>query len=279
MHDKTLAAAARPAADFAAFTPEHIPGALELSRAVGWPHRAEDWALTLRVSEGVVALDGDRVVGTAMRSDFGAVAALNMIIVAEDRRGCGLGQALMRRVMEPAEGREQRLVATTDGLPLYEKLGFAATGRVLQHQGTARAAAPEMPVRSGGRGDLAAFAKADLDASGTSRAALLSAILETGEMLLAEGGFAMLRPFGRGHVVGPVVARDAATARALIAEAATRRAGAFLRVDLPEATGLSDHAEALGLARAGGGVSMVRDAAPSRERAFTTYALAAQALG
>lgn len=261
------------------FRPEHLPGAQALSAAAGWPHRIEDWALTLSVSQGVVALDAaGRVAGTALCSAFGPVAALNMIIVDEGRRGMGLGRALMNAIIALAGDREMRLTATEDGLPLYRKLGFAEVGQIVQHQGLALPAAPEHPVRSGS-GDIAALAQADLAASGMDRAALLARIAATGEVLTCTGGFGMLRVFGRGHVLGPVVAEDAGAARALMAAAATRLAGAFLRIDLPAAHGLSDFARTLGLAQVGGGTAMVR--APRRHppSRHHTYALASQALG
>ncbi|MBT9385108.1 GNAT family N-acetyltransferase [Pseudooceanicola sp. CBS1P-1] len=272
-------AAATPEITIQPFTPAHIPGALRLSQECAWPHRAEDWALTLGVSRGVVALEGETVVGTAICSAFGTAATVNMIIVAERMRGCGLGRRLMQAVLNLGAGHELRLVATADGLPLYEKLGFVATGQILQHQGIARASDPRRDIRQGTVADLDAFAAADLAASGLERAALLARIEAEGEMLVTEGGFALLRPFGRGHVVGPVVARDLPTARALIAAAATKCEGRFLRIDLPETAGLSDYAESLGLAHAGGGVSMVRDARSRTDADFTTYALVSQALG
>ncbi|MEM8547315.1 MAG: GNAT family N-acetyltransferase, partial [Pseudomonadota bacterium] len=87
------------------------------------------------------------------------------------------------------------------------------------------------------------------------------------------------RRFGLGRVLGPVVARDAGTARRLMAAAALRCEGSFLRIDLPEAAGLDDTAKALGLVHAGGGVAMTRDAHPPRERRHETFALVSQALG
>jgi hypothetical protein len=92
-------------------------------------------------------------------------------------------------------------------------------------------------------------------------------------------GFAALRPFGRGEVAGPVVARDAADARRLLAFLFAGRAGAFLRVDTPEASGLGDWLAAQGLASVGGGIAMIRGEAPAAAREFQTFALAAQALG
>lgn len=270
------------------FGAAHIPGACRLSAAAGWPHRAEDWALTLSVSEGVVALVADSVVGTALATRFGAVAMLNMIIVDARMRGRGLGRTLMQAAMDRAGTAEMRLVATEDGLPLYRKLGFAETGTIVQHQGLAAVppdAGQGIAVVPGGAADVAELAAMDLAASGLARGPLLAAIAAQGAVLRAPRGFAMLRRFGRGQLLGPVVAADDATARALIAAAARRLPGAFLRLDLPQERGLSPFAESLGLARTGGGTAMCRGATPlpsaPAEGAvpYATYALAAQALG
>ncbi len=264
---------------FAPFTQDHLADGLRMSQAVQWPHRAEDWALTLSVSDGVVAIADGQVVGTAMCSSFGAVATMNMIIVDAAMRGRGLGRALMEQVIALGGARELRLVATADGLPLYEKLGFQATGRILQHQGIARATTPELPVTTGTADDIARLAQMDTAASGLSRATLLGTIAAGGEVLVLQDGFALVRSFGRGKVVGPIVAKEAATARALMAEAANRCAGQFLRVDLVEDSGLADHAVDLGLDHAGGGIAMRCCAQPTAPTDFNTYALVSQALG
>lgn len=269
---------APPEIAIAPFTPDHISGALRLSQEAGWPHRAEDWALTLGVSNGVVALSGDDVVGTALCSEFGPVAAINMIIVDARIRGQGLGRRVMAPVLEMAGPRELRLTATVDGLPLYEKLGFETTGSIVQYQGIAQAVAPEVPVSVGAKADIDALAEMDFAASGMRRADLLARIAESGTLLQAERGFAFLRPFGRGAVVGPVVAQDIDTARALMSAAAVRSAGTFLRVDLSDPE-LAAHAQMLGLSHAGGGTTMVRNGAPVPPSDFKTYALASQALG
>lgn len=259
-----------------AFGPEHLPQALRLSKQVAWPHRVADWGLTLSVSEGVVAIEDGAVVGTALCSNFGDVAMLNMIIVAEDMRGRGLGRALMQAVIDRAGTREMRLTATSDGMPLYEKLGFVASGTIAQHQGMARPAAPEREVWTGSPAGLDELAAMDMAATGCARRPLLEAIAQSGEILRIEGGFALLREFGRGHVLGPVCAGDDAGARALLAGAASRCAGGFLRVDLRAGRGLGQYAASLGLDHVGGGTSMTRAA---RLPAPTSYALVSQALG
>lgn len=279
MTDTSISTTPRMGLHIRPFAIEHMSGALGLSQQVGWPHRHDDWALALAVSDGVVALNGESVVGTACCTRFGDVALLNMIIVDESMRGHGLGRRLMTAAMDLAPDAEMRLVATTDGMPLYEKLGFQATHKIVQHQGIAQTASPELPVRDGTVEDVAGLVRMDHAASGLDREALLDRIAVQGDVLLAEGGFAMLRDFGRGRVIGPVVARDAATARALIAEAARRNAGTFLRIDLPEAAGLTDFATTLGLPHVGGGTAMVRTPGPAAAGGFTTFALVSQALG
>lgn len=145
-----------------------------MSQDAGWPHRAEDWALTLSVSQGVVALQDDKVVATALCSCFGEVATINMIIVSADMRGQGLGRKVMQAVLKIAGARELRLTATTDGLPLYEKLGFETVGDIVQYQGLASALKPaaatapstDVTVQSGCDADLAEIAAMDLAASG-----------------------------------------------------------------------------------------------------------------
>ena len=89
------------------FAPEHLDGAVDLSRAAGWPHRREDWELVLSISQGIVLLDGDRVVGTAMTTPFGRRAAtINMVIVDENDARSRFGSQLMAAAIQAAGDRE-----------------------------------------------------------------------------------------------------------------------------------------------------------------------------
>ncbi|MBF9265732.1 GNAT family N-acetyltransferase, partial [Acidovorax cattleyae] len=73
-------------------------------------------------------------------------------------------------------------------------------------------------------------------------------------------GFAMLRRFGRGHAIGPVVAPDAQGAKALIAHLAGLNAGHFTRIDIDWASGLAEWLESIGLLRVDAPTTMVRGA-------------------
>ncbi|RGP35941.1 GNAT family N-acetyltransferase [Pseudotabrizicola alkalilacus] len=269
---------------FDTLTDAHLDGALRLSQAVSWPHRREDWHLFLRLSRGVVALAGGKVVGTAQATPFGDVAMVNMIIVDAQMRSRGLGRQLMTRAMAGVDVPEWRLTATVEGLPLYEKLGFVATGSVLQHQGVpVRQAVPD-GVDWAGDTDLAAIQVLDQQATGADRSSLIARLMHEARLVVIRkgpdlAGYACLRRFGRGDLVGPVVAEDSAMAQRLISFLMARSTAGFLRVDTTEEAGLAPWLMGQGLAAAGGGVSMRRGAATVPATSVQCFALAAQALG
>ena len=264
----------------------HLDGALDLSRAAGWPHRREDWALSLSVSAGVVALDSGRVVGTALMTPFGATTAtINLIIVDQQLRGRGLGQRLTAAALALAGDRTCHLVATAAGLPLYEKLGFKATQEIYQHQGFVEVSQPLVGFEWAEKTSLPDLIALDSLAYGGDRQALLGQIAATGQFAIvrragAIAGFAAVRPFGRGQVIGPVVAPDEEIARQLIRFVAASREGQFLRIDVPGDSGLSHWLEGLGFSHVGGGMAMTRGKSKSRPpKSRQTFALASQAFG
>ncbi|MDK1384815.1 GNAT family N-acetyltransferase [Sinorhizobium sp. 8-89] len=272
--------------DITAFGPEHLEAAASLSRQAGWPHRLEDWQMALTLSEGVVAIEDARVVGTVLVTPYKAdCAMINMVIVDETMRGRGLGRTLMDAALRIAGDRPLRLVATVEGLPLYEKLGFRETGRVLQHQGVVGDVAVPPGIEAATAADIDAIAGLDRRAFGADREGLVAYLAKAGEFaVLRRGGhvsgFAALRAFGRGEVIGPVVAADLDDAKALVGHFIAMRPGRFLRVDTPADADLSGWLAEQGLAHVGGGIAMMKPPIHrAAEPAATTFALANQALG
>ncbi|MCA0272900.1 MAG: GNAT family N-acetyltransferase [Proteobacteria bacterium] len=269
---------------FDAFTAAHLHGALRLSQDAGWPHRREDWQLLSRLSRGVVALAAGKVVGTALATTFGDVAMANMIIVDVGLRGRGLGRQVMTQAMAGVTVPEWRLTATEDGLPLYEKLGFVATGRVLQHQGVPVAQTLPGGVDWADAVDLEGIAALDRQATGAERGALIVRLMIEGKLAVVRKGgnlvgYACLRRFGRGDLVGPVIAESAETAQRLIGFLISQSQSSFLRVDTTEAAGIAPWLTAQGLAPVGGGVAMQRGGSIPPAAPVRCFALAAQALG
>jgi hypothetical protein len=126
-------------------------------------------------------------------------------------------------------------------------------------------------------------------ASGLDRGALLPALLEIAQGVVLERsgevhGFALLRPFGRGHAIGPVVtlrsaddtARDA---QALIAHCLAANANAFTRIDTPGDSGLTPWLEVLGMPRVDTVIKMSRNGTPAHDASVVQFAIVNQALG
>lgn len=261
-----------------------------LARAVGWPHRAEDWEMAIELGRGVVATLGEEVVATALWWPYGEHhATLGMIIVSPEHQGAGIGRQLMQALFEQAEGRSLLLNATVAGQPLYEKLGFVLCGAVRQYQGEVGAVAE--PILSEGAvlrpatlADLPVLTQLDAAATGLPRGPLLLAVLSAGEgtVLMRSGeaaGFSMVRRFGRGLVIGPVVAADLADAQALLAHGLQARQGQFVRVDVEDGSPLADLLTGAGLKPVDRVNSMVRGTLPTPTGPVRRYTLASQALG
>ena len=187
------------------------------------------------------------------------------------------------------DGRSLLLHATAEGRSLYERVGFKAAGEIFQHQGIAKPAQViELPkgvrLRPMGRSDAAALVALDTLACGMPRDRLIRHLLAQGEsVVLARGseaiGFSVLRRFGRGYQVGPVVAPDLSGAQALIGYWCSRHAGRFLRVDVEAAGSLPAWLTSMGLECAASGTAMVRGLAPQRGFWHGGWALVSQALG
>jgi predicted N-acetyltransferase YhbS len=273
-----------------------LPAAHALSEEVRWPHRLVDWQFAFELGDGLVAERDGEIVGTGLRWRWGPRhATVGMVIVAQRCQGRRIGQRLMQGLLEPLHDRTVLLHATPEGRGLYERLGFVQIGEVRQHQGQAVqgpliALEPGTRLRPGSRRDAARIAALDTAAAGMPRDALLRKLLDAGDTVVldrdgAPQGFAILRRFGRGQVIGPVVAPDAGSARALISHWVNLHAGRFVRIDTDFACGLTEWLESLGLERAGGPATMVRGPALIRGASVggdvvaRQYALVSQALG
>ncbi|MEO8136224.1 MAG: GNAT family N-acetyltransferase [Betaproteobacteria bacterium] len=267
-----------------------LPAAHALSGEVRWPHRLVDWEFAFSLGEGLVAESDGKILGTALAWRWGERhATAGLVIVAPLFQGRRIGQRLMQGLLDGLQGRTVLLHATPEGRGLYERLGFATTGEVRQHQGKA-VQAPLVALARGerlrprNRRDAPRLIALDNAACGMPREVLVRRLLDAGDTVVLDRdgeakGFAVLRRFGRGQAIGPVVAPDAGAARALIAHWVSRAAGKFVRVDVDFASGLTEWLESLGLQRAGGPAAMVLGPALVRSPEARHFALVSQALG
>jgi len=288
----STAALAGDGVELRRMTDADLPAAQALTDELRWPHRPADWELAFRHAEGFVAERDGQVVGTGLRFRWGPQAAtIGLVIVAPAQQGRRIGHRLMSTLLDGLDGRRVRLNATMEGRGLYERLGFVRVGELRQHQGIAQPA-PLVALDSGwrlrpaGASDAPVLKALDVQACGMPRDALLDELLAEAEstVVLDQGGevrgFGLLRRFGRGHVIGPVVAPDVDGAKALIAHLVGSNGGRFTRIDIDLDSGLGEWLEAMGLLRVDAPVRMQRGPAepPPQPGAPRGYAIVTQAL-
>lgn len=216
----------------------------ELTVGVLWPHRARDLDLFLSLGQGYLATDEiGRPVGSAMYFPMGDdFAMLGMMVTVPRLQARGAGKWLLQRILADCAGRDLRLSATRSGYRLYAAAGFLPVGIIRQKQGIARDVglreAPGLRISHLQPDEEAVLQALDASAYGAVRKQVLDALLplSTGTVARRGGavcGFALQRKFGKGMVIGPVVAEDDAMAKALIAPLIRANAGKFTRLDTP----------------------------------------------
>ncbi len=254
-----------------------------LSTEAGWPHRLEDWRLFHEFGSGIAACDENgTIIGTAMGWRYGARAGtLGMILVSPPLQGQGLGRRLMQNLLDDAGGRGLMLNATAAGLRLYTACGFGIVGAIRQFQGQCRSIHDTTAARALQPNDRAALLALDEAAFGAPRTALLERLMQNGRTMVIGApqitGFAIRRAFGRGQVIGPLVATSEGGAIELVAALAVP---GFLRIDIPvTATRLMAWLTDAGLVDAGGATTMVRGGWPASSSRTRRFALVSQALG
>ncbi|WP_306751965.1 GNAT family N-acetyltransferase [Paracoccus actinidiae] len=216
----------------------------ELTIGVLWPHRARDLDVFLSLGKGYLATDEiGRPIGSAMYFPMGDdFAMLGMMVTVPRLQARGAGKWLLQRVLADCVGRDLRLSATRSGYRLYAAAGFQPVCIIRQQQGIARQIAqedvPGLAIRVLSQSDRAAVHELDAKAYGVQRTQVLDKLLSLskGTVALQDGvvhGFALQRPFGKGVIVGPVVAEDDVMAKALVAPLIRASVGTFVRLDTP----------------------------------------------
>ncbi len=260
-----------------------------LSVGEQWPHRKQDIASALALGAGTVAEMGGQIIGSAMWWLHGQdCATLGMFIVAKPFRNGGIGRIVMDNVLDQIGQRSVLLNANHGGLPMFRKFGFNGISEILQHQGTSFSV-PLLPLGEGerirpmGERDRDKVTALAQEATGLERPSIMAAVLDKGHGVVLDSdgevtGFALFRRFGRGYVVGPVVAPDKDRAKGLIAQWLGSRSGEFMRLDIPGECGLSEWLEELGLVRVHRFVTMVRGDEPTPSRPGRSFGIISQAL-
>ncbi len=237
-----------------ALTTADLPGLLALSASAHWNQNEADWRtmLTLGRGWGIRAAPSGGGGGASVEtlaastlvlpygSDF---AWVSMVLVLPEHRRRGHASRLLRHALDAlaAEGRCAVLDATPAGHAVYVQEGFADTWGFARWR---REASPGMrahtavsgpvdagrddgpPTRPLTDADWPAIAALDGPAFGADRQPLLRALAQrlpqAARVVEREGrlhGFVLGRDGREAYQIGPLLAGDDATARALIADA------------------------------------------------------------
>ncbi|MFS4091802.1 GNAT family N-acetyltransferase [Streptomyces sp. AF1A] len=206
----------------------------DLSEDRGWPREEHKWGFLLTAGKGfgiddpeggLVAACVVTEYGSPQRPDLGAIG---MVLVAQRHARHGIGRHLMRHVVSATATTPLTLYATPYGRPLYEELGFKVTGRaeMLTGRFIPEGTEPRMLTRAATAEDLPSILRLDEEVFGADRTHLIARVPAFADQLrVAEEdgriiGYAAAWPNMDTQVVGPLIARDTETAKALIASLA-----------------------------------------------------------
>jgi GNAT superfamily N-acetyltransferase len=242
-----------------AMTAADVDGAADALLRGAWGDRRSFFAFAVAhpACDAIVAVDGDRIVGTGVGTHNGSVGWVGTIFVDAERRRAGLGTALTERIcdgLEAAGCRTLALVATEQGRQLYERMGFDIVDWYVTVEREAPAPAThgagggavvgDRSLSPFGPGDVAEAAVLDRAATGEDREHLLAAFaaipggLGLRDAAGAMRGFVVRAPWGGGGTIAP----DPADARRILgARLAAAQPGHRVRAGtlLSNATGLA----------------------------------------
>jgi GNAT superfamily N-acetyltransferase len=271
--------------------PADLEQCLDVAASVGWQRERTKWRLLLSLGKGFGVESPQespegRLVGTAIATRLGALAAIGLVLVDPRFGRRGLGTQLVHAALKAEPDALPFLFATEQGRPLYEKLGFRAIGTIAKHVGRFQGPPPSTPLRPATLADLPALERLDTEALGVPRGRMLEPFLREGA-----GGLVALGPAGQPigfgfswdnetlRMLGPIVADGERTARDLLCGLAEGVAGT-VRVDIPEnQPGFRAFAKSVGLSPLPESPLMTLGGAPLPGERTRLFAIAAKALG
>jgi GNAT superfamily N-acetyltransferase len=229
--------------------PSEIADAQALIAEAGWNQTHADWQVFLDCGQVQAFRADGRVIATAATLPYGAFGWISMVLVTAAFRRQGLASRLMRGAIDDLveAGHVPVLDATPAGREVYRQLGFADTW------GFARLARPATPTPAAvdsptdrisvgliTNADWRGLVAYDTAAFGADRGHLLARLrgrLRPADLVAHRDGRLVGFLLGRnGRIashLGPLIANDAAIARALLARALAVIGGAIF-IDLAD---------------------------------------------
>ena len=234
-----------------AMEPSDIPHCMRLKEIAGWNQTSEDWLQFLKSSpEGcfVAETAQGRVIGSATTIVYeDRFAWIGMVLVDPEFRGQGIGTTLLVNARDHLDTKQvpcAKLDATSQGKPLYQKLGFHTEYEIERYMLVRRGAKATVPLQPQSLNEVIDF---DRHVFGADRSSILLYLAEQSpEFVLVEkrdgglGGYCFGRKGSSADQMGPWVAQDHTSAQRLLDAFLSRSSRELVFVDLVKANGWAE---------------------------------------
>lgn len=273
---------------------EQIGDIVALSSYIGWDYNREE-VETIFNSGIVYGVWNERkeLIASAAIILYGeALASIGMVIVHPDYKGRGIGKVITNSCMNSVSAQTPiMLIATDEGKPLYEKLGFRVVSYVSKYicnsyNANNHCIENEDYMMNYEECDLEKIIKIDENAFGTNRKVFLKKrimqseqcnVVKDKEQNVLGYGLSIQTPENK--IIGPVVAKNNAMAMRIVHDLARGHNGK-LRMDVPE--GKNDFMKELeiaGFKKVNKPPIMMKNSDKLLKRSNELYSIAAQVFG
>lgn len=273
---------------------EQIGDIVALSSYIGWDYNREEVETIFNsgIVYGVWNEKKELIASAAIILYGEALASIGMVIVHPDYKGRGIGKAITSSCMNSVSARTSiMLIATDEGKPLYEKLGFRAVSYVSKYicnsyNANHKCAEDEEYMMGYKEEDLEGIIKIDEGAFGTSRNEFLKQrIIQSEQCIVVKDnkqnvlGYGLSIQTPENKIIGPVVAKNDAMAMRIV-HALARGHNGKLRMDVPEGKdNFLKELEIAGFKKANIPPIMLKNSDQLLKRNNELYSIAAQIFG
>ncbi|MCY8955609.1 GNAT family N-acetyltransferase [Bacillus cereus] len=267
---------------------------VSLSSYIGWDYNREEIETIFNV--GIVYgvwNEREELIASAAIILYGEkLASIGMVIVHPDYKGRGIGKIITEACVKSVSTHTPiMLIATDEGKPLYEKLGFRAVSYVSKYicnsyNANHKCAENEEYMMVYKESDLEEIIKIDKGAFGTSRNEFLKQrIMQSEQCVVVKDtkenvvGYGISIQTPENKIIGPVVAKNNAMAMRIVHDLARGHNGK-LRMDVPE--GKNDFMKELeiaGFKKVNTPPIMIKNSNRLLKRNSELYSIAAQIFG
>ncbi|HCF56349.1 MAG TPA: GNAT family N-acetyltransferase [Bacillus sp. (in: Bacteria)] len=267
---------------------------VSLSSYIGWDYNREEIE-TIFNAGNVYGVWNEReeLIASAAIILYGEkLASIGMVIVHPDYKGRGIGKIITEACVKSVSAHTPiMLIATDEGKPLYEKLGFRAVSYVSKYICNSYNAKHycvrnEDYVMNYEEGDLEKIIKIDEYAFGTNRKEFLKKrIMQSEQCIVVRDkeqnvlGYGLSIQTPENKIIGPVVAKNDEMAMRIVHDLARGHNGK-LRMDVPE--GKNDfmkELEVAGFKKVNTPPIMMKNSNRLLKRNSELYSIAAQIFG